>query len=106
MSDLLDEAHEFLLCMDKMEYADALFSLRAELTEARRQLAAQPAVPEAVAKDAARYRWLRDQHKRHLGLTICKVNMFDLEPWSGDDPDTAIDAAILSATDSEGRSNG
>lgn len=78
-----------------------LSALRAELTEARRQLAAQPAVPEAVAKDAARYRWLRDQHKRHLGLTICKVNMFDLEPWSGDDPDTAIDTAILSATDSE-----
>lgn len=59
MSDLLDEAHEFLLCMDKMEYADALFALRAELTEARRQLAAQPAVPEAVAKDAARYRLLQ-----------------------------------------------
>lgn len=38
MSDLLDEAHEFLLCMDETEYADALFALRAELTEARRQL--------------------------------------------------------------------
>ena len=45
-------------------------------------------------RDAARYRWLRKQHEKHLGLTICKVGMFDLTPWSGDDPDAAIDAAM------------
>ena len=38
-----------------------LSALRAELTEARRQLAAQPAVPDDVARDAARYRFLRDK---------------------------------------------
>lgn len=81
MSDLLDEAHEFLLCMDKMEYADALFALRAELTEARRQLAAQPAVPEAV-----------EQIRSVLADIVCE-----------DDALKAVNSIrdILSAADSE-----
>jgi hypothetical protein len=47
-----------------------------------------------VDRDAVRYRWLREQHKKHLGLTICTVGMYDLVPWSGDDPDSAIDSAM------------
>lgn len=46
------------------------------------------------AKDAARYRWLRNECEKHDGLTIAKVGVFDLEPWSGDCPDREIDAAM------------
>lgn len=48
---------------------------------------------EELRRDAERYRWLRDQIK--LGpLVIAKCGSWDLESWSGDDPDTRIDAAI------------
>lgn len=101
--------------------------LRAELATARRcllqmqnaaiELAAQTAVPEAVAKDAERYRWLRSQKSltlqtekqpnkwtRHDGSTFSAshylasghtVHRVDVSL------DATIDAAILSATDSE-----
>lgn len=46
------------------------------------------------AKDAARYQWLRSECEKHDGLTIAKAGVFDLEPWSGDDPDREIDAAM------------
>lgn len=49
---------------------------------------------DALAKDAQRYRWLRDQCQSSGSLTIAKTGGWDLEPWSGDDPDAAIDAAI------------
>jgi hypothetical protein len=44
--------------------------------------------------DAQRYRWLRGECERHGGLTIASAGAFGLEPWSGDDPDRAIDAAM------------
>lgn len=47
--------------------ADEIDRLRAELTEARRQLAAQPAVPEAVAKDALRERLAELAHEQWAG---------------------------------------
>lgn len=50
---------------------------------------------QALRKDADRYRWLRTQCEKPIGgLTICEVGMFDLKPWSGDDPDHYIDAAM------------
>jgi len=50
---------------------------------------------QAWKKDAERYRWLREQCEKPLGgLTICEVGLFDLKPWSGDDPDHFIDAAM------------
>lgn len=49
---------------------------------------------EGDAKDAARYRWLREQCKKHDGLVIAETASFGLLSWSGDDPDRAIDAAM------------
>jgi hypothetical protein len=61
-------------------------------------LPSQPPAPGEVeqAKDAARYRWLREQCLKHDGVTIAKVNGWGdgLEGWSGDDPDANIDAAM------------
>lgn len=50
---------------------------------------------EELRKDAERYRWLREAHTAHpINLTICSANDWGLKPWSGDDPDAAIDAAM------------
>ena len=59
--------------------------------EARPFYAPQPASEDA--RDAARYRWLRDQCERQE-LVIAKSGTWQLESWSGDDPDAAIDAAM------------
>lgn len=54
---------------------------------------------QALRKNAERYRWLREQCEKPLGgLTICEVGLFDLKPWSGDDPDRYIDAAMEQQT--------
>lgn len=46
-----------------------------------------------IVRDARRYQWLRDQCQ--IGtLTIAEVGALELKPWSGDDPDTAIDRAM------------
>jgi hypothetical protein len=45
-------------------------------------------------KDAERYRWLREQCTGNGKLTVAMVKEWELLPWSGDDPDAAIDAAI------------
>lgn len=42
--------------------------------------------------DAERYRWLRQQIVSGP-LTVAKVGTWDMESWSGDDPDKAIDKA-------------
>ena len=49
-----------------------------------------------LKRDAERYRWLRDCHGHdgQKNLTICEVFKWSLEPWSGDDPDRAIDKAL------------
>ena len=63
-----------------------------DLCEERDQLRARVADLEAAAKDAARYRWLRDgNYDKDTEATHIAVNMFGFE-W-----DDAIDAAILSA---------
>lgn len=73
---------------------------------------AQPAaVPEAVAKDAARYRWLRDENTnpgnvidKRDGIHTGVHGEFMGYRYSyrcGADLDAKIDAAILSAADSE-----
>lgn len=62
--------------------------------EAWQAALASPEV-QALRKDAERYRWLREQHEKPVGwLTICEAGTWDLKPWSGDDPDTTIDAAM------------
>lgn len=57
---------------------------------------AQPAVPDDVAKDAARYRWMRSDMKILWGDDVLAII-----GESGASFDAAIDAAILSTT--EGR---
>ena len=103
-----------------------LSALRAELTEARRerdefcaivadrteeisslefqltQATAAAAVPDDVAKDAARYRWLRDGDNGGVlsvgALTGVSDMGWELVTWIYDEAlDAAIDAAILSA---------
>lgn len=55
---------------------------------------AHPAAAEIEAlRDAERYRWLREQIQSGP-LVIAKCSAWDIESWSGDDPDTHIDAAI------------
>lgn len=49
---------------------------------------------EELRKDAERYRWLREKCGSSGLLTIAKVGAFELNAWSGDDPDAAIDAAM------------
>jgi len=51
---------------------------------------------EAMRKDAERYRWLREHHKygSKPELTISEIRHRSLDPWSGDNPDRAIDAAL------------
>lgn len=64
---------------------DALQRENAELRERVRELEA----------DAKRYRWLREECKNPSGgLTIAMVTEWELEGWSGDDPDNRIDAAM------------
>lgn len=48
----------------------------------------------AAEADAARYRWLREQCGMSGSLTIAVVGSWELIPWSGDDIDAAIDAAM------------
>ncbi|HEY8355259.1 MAG TPA: hypothetical protein VIK69_09630, partial [Methylophilaceae bacterium] len=56
--------------------------------------ASQPA-DEELRRDAARYRWLREECKSPIGgLTIASVTEWGLEGWSGDDPDNRIDEAM------------
>ena len=51
---------------------------------------------DGLRKDAERYRWLRKMHESRYGLTltIARVGMMELTGWSGDDPDSVIDAAM------------
>lgn len=60
----------------------------------------QPAVPEDVAKDAERYRWIRSDMKMLWGDDVLAII-----GESGASFDAAIDAAILAA-DTEGRKDG
>jgi hypothetical protein len=56
--------------------------------------APQPALQSQDREDAERYRWLREQCQKPVGgLTITAVGTWELGPWSGDDPDEAIDHA-------------
>lgn len=74
------------------------------------------AVPEAVAKDAARYRWLRDRNnsletrqydKGVYNGPSCYHEVEGIRELKSESKlDDAIDAAILSATDTEGRKDG
>jgi hypothetical protein len=49
---------------------------------------------DQLRKDAERYRWLREQCQKPVGgLTIATAGTWELGPWSGDDPDEAIDRA-------------
>lgn len=48
----------------------------------------------AAEADVARYRWLREQCGMSGSLTIAVVGSWELIPWSGDDIDAAIDAAM------------
>lgn len=49
---------------------------------------------EELAKDAGRYRWLRDRIEYKGDMVIAKCSEWSIESWSGDDPDTAIDTAM------------
>lgn len=49
---------------------------------------------EGLAKDAGRYRWLRDRIENKGDMVVAKCSEWSIESWSGDDPDTAIDTAM------------
>lgn len=49
-----------------------------------------------LMRDAGRYRWLRGRIENKGDMVIAKVSEWSIESWSGDDPDTAIDAAMQS----------
>jgi len=51
MSALIDEAHEFLCIMDKQEYADEVYRLRARVAELEAQIAAPAAAVPEVLRD-------------------------------------------------------
>ena len=51
MSDLIDEAHEFLCIMDKQEYADEVYRLRARVAELEAQIASPAAAVPEVLRD-------------------------------------------------------
>ena len=72
------------------------------LDAARGAAQAAPAPVAEDAEDAARYRWLREQCQPTGHLTIAKSNSWELQPWSGDDPDSVIDAARAQAAQPEG----
>lgn len=59
-----------------------------------REMAALIQERDALKADAERYRWLREQCQPCNNLTIATASSFGLEPWSGDDPDSEIDAAM------------
>lgn len=85
---------------ERDEWHDRATEAQAERDAARDELAearATVARMRAEGLDARRYQWLRSECQKDDGLTIAKVGPWGLEPWSGDDPDSAIDAA-LSAT--------
>jgi len=63
--------------------------------QAARSLSVQGVDAERL--DAERYRWLRehsDSMSLNPPLTVAKVTGWGLEGWSGDDLNSAIDAAI------------
>jgi hypothetical protein len=72
----------------------------AEIADTKKQIEDAKADSDALRRDAERYRWLRDECKKYNGFTIAKVTTWSLEPWSGDNPDARIDAA-MAATGSE-----
>ena len=88
--------YEKTWCVDRIEKADVKY-IRADLAaKAEEQVATLTAKLGEAEKDAGRYRWLRDKHQYGAdpSLTIAEVGSLDLFGWSGDDPDSAIDAAI------------
>lgn len=92
---LLDAHEAWLIAVDSegemQPHIAAANEARAALSA---HLATHPGRQGEDAKDAARYRWLRNECEKHRGLTIAQGGWLSLEPWSGDDPDRAIDAAM------------
>ena len=94
--------HSAWVDVDKQAYDDA--GLYPEYR--RRVLYTHPApgVTDDVARDAERYRWLRAYYHNSEDIGICK---WVDEGWSGQwvlehDPDTSIDAAMLTAQEQKG----
>lgn len=91
----IDELIEFMRSLSSSHLPDGWPAVRMQqITMLLDEIEAIRQERDGLRADAVRYRWLRKQHEKHLGLTICKVGMFDLTPWSGDDPDAAIDNAM------------
>lgn len=68
--------------------------LRGALERSQRAHVIAGAERDQSNDDAERYQWLREQCIKRDGLTIAKCGGWNgLEPWSGDDPDAAIDQA-------------
>lgn len=84
---------------DRAQQYDMKVKAREQRDAVTAKLNALQAECEKLRMDAERYRWLREAHTAHpVSLTICKVGYFGLTPWSGDDPDAAIDAAMQEAS--------
>ncbi len=79
-----------------VEFAEGEIEARTAIEELLAALSAVTAERDRLRKDAERYRWLREMHQSPCGLTltIARVGMMELTGWSGDDPDSVIDAAM------------
>lgn len=96
--DLQRLAAEFDAAPDDAEWEPPhpIFQMARDLDRVTVALSAVTAERDRLRKDAERYRWLREMHQSPCGLTltIARVGMMELTGWSGDDPDSVIDAAM------------
>jgi hypothetical protein len=76
MSALIDEAHEFLCIMDKQEYADEVYRLRARVAELEAQIAAPAAAVADVPDAKPEMPWLSEFEEGHRqGWNACRDEM-------------------------------
>ena len=77
-----------------MEVLTEVWDRSKQIDDADEVLGLIEALQSQDREDAERYRWLREQCQKPVGgLTIATAGTWELGPWSGDDPDEAIDRA-------------
>ena len=50
---------------------------------------------EAMARDAARYRWMRDDSSADRGMPFIAINLGSISRWTGSYADKQVDAAMF-----------
>lgn len=92
--EILADKRRLVRELDVLMNGEAGAARQASLCDLVAQYRRSRIADEELRRDAERYRWIRKEHRKYDGVTLCKVKSFGLEPWSGDDPDAVIDAAI------------